>query len=159
MKLNAAPLILGIGVAISAAAANPACAQSTTAFGSFHVQSSTVLDENPYLCLTEDNGAVVNNCTSPVNLFFNLPIKYTGEKTISVRDYWNGPDHFDSFNCVSYVYLGKSSVSNMGTQVTFDAPLTALTTKDDVTNADDTLAVICWQVPPKEGIASLKWNE
>jgi hypothetical protein len=47
----------------------------------------------------------------------------------------------------------------MGTQVTFDAPLTALTTKDDVTNADDTLAVICWQVPPKEGIASLKWNE
>ena len=89
MKLHATSLCLGIGVAISAAAANPACAQSAWAFGSFHVQSPTVLGVDLYPCLTEDDGAVVNQCAGPVNLFFNLPIKDMGKKMITIRDYWN----------------------------------------------------------------------
>jgi hypothetical protein len=47
------------------ATASSGHAQSINAFGSFHVQSATVLDSDPYPCLTEDNGAVVNNCAGP----------------------------------------------------------------------------------------------
>jgi len=159
MKLNAMSLSLVIGLAIAAAAANPGHAQSINAFGSFHVQSATYLAWDPYPCLTEDNGAVVNSCPLPVNLFFDLPIVTTGEKTITIRDYWNGPDTFDPFNCVSYAYTGQSSISLQQAQVTFEAKLTTLKTTVNVASANDTLSVICWQVPPGEGLAGLKWNQ
>ncbi len=159
MKLHATPLLLAFGLAISAALPGHGHAQSVTAFGSFHVQSATVLPEGQYTCLTEDNGAVVNNCGIPVNLFFNLPVLNAGEKIIAIRDYWSAPYPFVPFNCVSYAYTGEGSSSTMGTQVTFEAPRTIQRTSDDVVNEGDTLSVICWQVPPKEGIASLKLNE
>lgn len=83
----------------------------------------------------------------------------TGEKTITIRDYWNGPDTFVPFNCVSYAYTGQSSISLQQAQVTFEAKLTTLKTTVNVASANDTLSVICWQVPPGEGLAGLKWNQ
>jgi len=158
MKLKAATLFVAICL-VCALASSPAYARSKTAFGSFHIQSATVLTEDQYLCLTEDNGAVVNNCTSAVDLFFDLPIDSVNAKTITIQDYWNGPPTFTPFNCVSYVYKGKSSSSTVGTQVTFTAPLTTLSTKDTVSVAGETLSVICYAVPPGEGVASLRWNQ
>ncbi len=108
MKFKAASLFLGISLVL-AVASTPAHARSVTAFGSFHAQSATVLTDDPYTCITEDNGAAVNNCTYNVNLYFDLPIDTTtGTKTITVQDYWSGPGSFTSFNCDSYVYTGRS---------------------------------------------------
>jgi hypothetical protein len=164
MKLKAS-LFVGICAAILAVAASPAYAETraTTAFNSFHVQSATPFSqptytEDPYLCLTEDNGAVVNNCTFNVNLLFDLQIDHKGEKSITVQDYWNAPSPFVPFECVSYVYTGTMSSSYGGTIVTFTAPTTALITKDDVPALGNSMTVICWQVPPGEGVANLNWN-
>lgn len=157
MKLKATMLFLGLCLALSVVAASPAYARSIPAFSSFHVQSATVLTDDAYLCLTEDNGAVVNNCAYDVNLEFDLPIDAVGNKTISVQDYWNGPSQFTSFECVSYAYTGKSSSSTSGTIITFTAPLMELKTKDSVPSGNS-MTVICWQVPPGEGVAGLHWN-
>jgi hypothetical protein len=159
MKLNTMPLLLATALAIATIAASPANAErTTTGFGSFHVQSGTPIFESSYQCLTEDNGAVVNNCNSPVNLFFDLPIDTAGAKAVSIQDYWLGPVEFLPFNCVSYSYTGRHSSSRIGTQVTFGTTLTTLTTQDYVAPGD-TIAVICWAVPPGEGVASLTWNQ
>jgi hypothetical protein len=132
--------------------------RSTTAFNSFHVQSGYVGKEDPYLCLTEDNGAVVNNCSYDVNLLFDLQIDHTGEKTIWVQDYWNAPSRFVQFGCTSYVYTGSEGSSLVGTSLTFTAPKMALNTKDNVPALGDSMTVICWFVPPGEGVANLNWN-
>jgi len=158
MKFQAASLFLGICLVL-AVASTPAHARSVTAFGSFHAQSATVLTDDPYTCITEDNGAAVNNCTYNVNLYFDLPIDTTtGTQTITVQGYWNGPGSFTSFNCDSYAYTGKSSDGIVGTQITFSETLKSLSTK--VTpSSGDFISVICWDVPPGEGVATLKWNQ
>jgi len=167
MKPNAKSLLVGACLTVLLFAANIPMAvagtRSTTAFGAFHVQSATVLSENAYLCLTEDNGAVVNDCTYPVNLQFNLPIdNNTNDKshTISVQDYWKFPTG-DSFNCVSYGYTGLQSSSNQGTQITFTGAGQLLKTTTTVPNNTGglfgSLTVICWQVPPHAGVANLNW--
>jgi hypothetical protein len=158
MKLKATSLFLGLCLAILAVAASPAHARSTAAFGAFHAQSATVLTEDQYLCLTEDNGAVVNNCAEPVNLFFDVQIDKAGEKTITLQDYWKSAGKFRSFQCVSYAYTGTMSSSTMGTTITFTETTQTLSTNDDVAPGD-TVTVICWQVPPGEGVASVKWNQ
>jgi hypothetical protein len=157
MKFKATSFLLGICLASLAVAASPAYALSQPAFGAFHVQSATVLTEDQYLCLTEDNGAVVNNCAGPVNLFFDLPIQTSGEKTITVQDYWNGPPNFVSFGCISYAYSGTNSNGLIGTTATFTGTTQTESTGVGVP-AGDTVTVICWQVPPGEGVASVKWN-
>ncbi len=160
MKIKAASLFLGICLAMLAVAATPAHARTVTAFGAFHAQSATVFTEDPYSCITEDNGAVVNNCTFPVNFYFDLPTDNVGAKTITVQDYWNGPSTFAPFNCVSYVYTGKTSSSIQGTGVTFTAPSQARNTTDSIpAGSGDTLTVICWEVPAGEGVAKLRWNQ
>jgi hypothetical protein len=164
MKLKATSFLLGICLVGLAGAANPAYAErSTTAFNSFHVQSGSVFSdppytEDPYLCLTEDNGAVVNNCTFNVNLLFDLPIDRIGDKTIRVQDYWNAPSPFVPFGCVSYVYTGMTGSSTVGTSLTFSGPTQALFTHDNVSVLGDSMTVICWGVPPGEGVANLNWN-
>ena len=81
-------------------------------------------------------------------------------KTVHVQDYWNAPSSFTPFNCVSYVYTGISSTSAQGTTLTFTASAITLATTDDVPAAgEQSLSVICWEVPPGEGVASVKWNE
>jgi len=85
MKRTATSLFLGLCLAILAVATSPAHARSTTAYSAFHVEGP--LGSDPYTCLSENNGAVVNNCTYAVSLEFNLPIDAKGTKTITVQDY------------------------------------------------------------------------
>jgi hypothetical protein len=160
MKFKATTLFLGLCFVLSVVAVNiPAYARSTTAFNSFHAQSATVFAEDPYLCLTEDNGAVVNNCSYDVNLLFDLQIDRIGEKTIKVQDYWKTTSDFVQFGCTSYVYTGTEGSSLMGTSLTFTGPKMALDTKDKVPAVGDSMTVICWHVPPGEGVANLNWNQ
>lgn len=151
-------LALGLGLLLASSSNVFAADRSATAFSSFHVQSATPLTDDFYRCLTEDNGAVVNHCTDPVNLVFYLPIDTESKKTITVQDYWDEPSTFTSFNCVSYAYNGKESSSTQGTQITFtEKSQTLITTV--IASDTDALQVICWQVPPQEGLALLLWNK
>jgi len=160
MKLKATSLLLGFCVSVLAVAASPtyASTRATTAFNSFHVQNENALPSDANLCLYEDNGAVVNGCTFTVNLLFDLPIDHAGEKSITVQDYWKAPSPFVPFNCDSYVYTGTEGSSTVGTQITFTEPTTSLITKDDVAHLGNSMTVICFAVPPGEGVANLNWN-
>jgi len=157
-KVFALAVSLGLSLLAASPTAQAATDRAATAFSSFHLQSASVLTEDNYLCVTEDNGAAVNNCTGPVNFLFYLPIDSEDKKTITVQDYWNGPDTFTSFPCVSYAYNGKQSSSTEGTEITFTGTSQSLSTT--VTPVDtDAIQVICWQVPPQEGVALLLWNK
>ena len=80
MKFKATSLFLGLCLAISVVAVSPAQAQSkmyTTAFSSFHVRCleacSGPWTGNPYDCLTESEGAVINQCKYLVRVAFDMP--------------------------------------------------------------------------------------
>jgi hypothetical protein len=161
MKLKSASLFMGICVAILAVAATSAfAARSNTAFSSFHVEGP--LDgagsADPYLCLNEDNGAVVNNCTYAVSLEFSILIDDSGTKNITVQDFWQGTDAENTFSCTSYAYTGTKGSGTVGTTINFTAPLQSKTTS--VTAASgDTVQVICYNVPEGGAVAGLSWNK
>jgi hypothetical protein len=160
MKLTAPSFFLGLCLAILAVAASPAYAQtfSTTAFSAFHVENPQKPDQ--YTCLSEDNGAVVNNCTKPVgvNLEFNLPIESPGVKNVTVQDYWAGTDAQNTFYCQTYAYTGTEGSSTLGTIINFTAPLQKLTSTVDVANAGMSIQLICWGVPKGGAVANLNWT-
>jgi hypothetical protein len=157
MKNHAKNLILGLCLAGLGIAAGPAYARSTTAFSAFHVEGP--IGSDPYTCLAEDNGAVVNNCTYAVSLEFDLPIDSSGEKTITVRDFWAGTDAENTFSCQSFAYTGTVGSSTVGSSADFTAPLQKLTSTVDVATAGDSIQLICWNVPPGGGVANLSWTK
>ncbi len=156
MKRTATSMFLGLCLAILAVATSPAYARSTTAFSAFHVEGP--IGSDPYTCLGENNGAVVNNCSYPVSLEFSLPIDSKGTKTITVQDYWAGSDAENTFNCNSYAYTGAEGSSTSGTTIDFTAPLQSKTST--VTAATDmSIQLICWDVPSGGGVANLNWTK
>ena len=68
---------LAIGLAFAVVVNDYAVARTTTGFSAFRVefQSTGQYPTDPYTCLFETYGAVVNNCTYPVSLDFDLPIE------------------------------------------------------------------------------------
>jgi hypothetical protein len=134
---------------------------SITAFNTFHVQNPGILPHtpNPYLCLDEDNGAVVNECGDPVNLAFDLPVNTSRDHTIAVRDYWRF-DQGSSFTCRGYAYPGTGQ-GVQGTSVTFKAASQLLHVKVASTGIYPnigSIAVICLNVPPHDGIAMINYT-
>jgi hypothetical protein len=157
MKRKANSIILGLCVALIAIAASPAYARSTTAFSAFHVESPLSSTQNPYLCLGEYNGVVLNNCSYAVSLEFDLPIDSTGSKSITVQNYWGGTEVEETFNCYSYVYNGSQPGTD-GTEISFTGVEQSLTTTVNVPNGGDSIQVICWDVPSGGGVANFNWN-
>ena len=161
MKLKATSLFLGLCLAILAAAASPAFARSTTAYSSFHVER-TQSGQYPYAenCLSEDNGAVVNNCSYAVSLEFDLPIDYPNLplKTIFVQNGWFGNDPEETFTCNSYAYTGSQGSSNPGTPINFTSPGEDLPTFVNLANGATSIQVICGNVPPHGGVANFVWT-
>jgi hypothetical protein len=154
MKLKV--LLIFACFAISAMAANAADIQlSNTGFSSFHVEGPTGSD--PYTCINEDNGAVVNNCSYVVSLEFSLPIYSAGSKTITIKDGWFGTDGEETFGCTSYAYSGTNSNGTVGTTANFTAPAQSITTTVTAASGDN-IQVICYNVPTLGGVASLQWN-
>jgi hypothetical protein len=160
MKLKTASLFLGICAAILAVATTPVFARNNTAFSAFHVEGP--LDgagtADPYLCINEDDGAVVNNCTYVVSLEFDLLIDDAGSKNITVRDYWSGTDADNTFSCTSYAYTGTENSGTVGTTINFTAPLQKLTSTVTAA-AGDSVQLICYNVPPGGAVASLSWTK
>jgi hypothetical protein len=157
MKLSSASLLTGIGLAISALTAVPAFAVSSTGFSLFHVENTVTGTQNAYLCLTESNGAVVNNCTYDVNLEFNLTINSLGKKSISVQNLWDTTPP-SSFTCVAYAYSGVSNSSYAQTDLVYNPTDNAFSGSIDVTESGSSIQVICWGVPEHYGIANINWN-
>jgi hypothetical protein len=162
MKRKATALFLGICMTFSVFAASPADARSTTGFSAFHVEVQGTLGTDPYTCLGEAFGAVVNNCGYSVSLEFDLPIDNTGGKTITVQDYWGPfgtPNAPASFTCQVYSYAGTSNFSYVyGGAITFVQPGQQLAVNLDVPSNGMSIQLICWNVPPGGGIANINWN-
>jgi len=158
MKNQVTKLFLGLGLAALALAAAPAHARSTTAFSAFHVELTGTTTTNYYLCLTENNGAVVNNCSTPVSLEFDLPIDNPYNHTIDVQNYWGGTAAQETFNCVSYAYTGTGGGTVQGGTAGFTAPGLNLATTVDVYDGATSLQVICWNIPVGGGVANFNWN-
>jgi hypothetical protein len=156
MKHYATMGFLAICLVAVVVAASFANARSTTAFGAFHVEGP--IGSDPYTCLNEDNGAVVNNCSYSVSLEFDLPIDKSGDKSITVQDYWAGTNAENTFQCQSYAYSGTEGSSTPGTTISFTAPLQEFSSK--VTAApNDSIQLICWGVPSGGGVANLNWTK
>jgi hypothetical protein len=164
MKFNAKSLFLTLGLAALAAGVNNAYARSTTGFSAFHVQFQGTLSANPYLCLGEYWGAVVNNCSYPVSLEFNLPIDNTGEAVVVVQDYWEPfgtANAAPSFSCQAFSYGGSTNGPGgflSGAPVSFTQPGQTLTAQVKVPSNGWSIQLICWNVPPGAGIANINWN-
>ncbi|MFZ0478374.1 MAG: hypothetical protein WAL71_04440 [Terriglobales bacterium] len=156
MKRTATSLFLGLCLAILAVATSPAHARSTTAYSAFHVEGP--LGSDPYTCLSENNGAVVNNCTYAVSLEFNLPIDAKGTKTITVQDYWTGSDAENTFSCQSFAYTGSEGSSTTGSTIDFSAPLQSKISTVTA-STDMSIQLICWNVPAGGGVANLNWTK
>jgi len=163
MKLRNSSLFKGICLAVSAVIAIPIYATSSTAFSSFHVEGPLSSSQNPYTCLNEDNGAVVNNCTYSVSLEFNLPITNTGSHPITVQPYWKWKAG-TSFSCTAYAYAGyQSSSTNQSPNFVFGAPPVNIlappqTESVNVANNGESIQLICWSVPPGDGVANINWT-
>ncbi len=158
MKNKGKSFVLGICLAVLALPANPLFGRSSTAFSSFHVQSATVLKGSTYNCITEDNGAAVNNCTHEVNLLFDLVLDTTGTKSITVQNYWNMTSG-TSFSCTAYGYTGTTG-SSLTESPAFDftAEGQSITQDISVPNAGMSVQLICWKVPPGDGVANINYT-
>jgi hypothetical protein len=159
MKLKATSLFLGLCLAIMAVAANPAHARVVTGFGGFHVEVQGTVSTNSYLCLEENYGAVVNDCSTDVSLAFDLPVDNAGEKTIYVQDYWTGSGF--PFTCQLYSYGDSGNLSyNYGGSITLSEPHQQTQNSFSVNVPNGwSLQVICFNVPPGGGIANLNYNQ
>jgi hypothetical protein len=162
MKLKATSLFLGLCLTILAAAASPAYAKtrSTTAFSAFHVEINTLTKYpgNPYLCLYENNGAVVNYCKYTVDLEFDLPIDTPDTKNIKVQDGWSGlGSGNENFSCQSFAYTGSEPSSNVGTNVAFTGPGETKTTTVTMPSGYTSIQVLC-NVPAGDAVTNFIWN-
>ncbi len=157
MKRKATSFLLGIGLVILASAASPAFARSTTAFNSFKVWMASKNDfKATYSCLTESFGAVVNNCTFPVSLLFDVSVDVSGSHTFTVQDYFDGTDAENTFGCQSYAYDGAGHIVD-GSAISFTAPGQTLSTTVSVGDAGS-VQLICKDIPKGGGVANINWN-
>jgi hypothetical protein len=155
------------------AAAVPSYARSTTGYGSFKVGNEGAYPEDPYTCLTENWGAVVNSCTFAVNLVFELPVDDEGggwfdnnQFPVSVQAYWGSTA---TFSCSEYFYNssgGWNEYFNSYSESFFSGdPTTGYNTSFyiPISNAGGALQqgaieLICPAVPPGAGIANINWD-
>ena len=144
------------GSSINESFTTPVYARSTTAFSAFHVESP--LASSPMTCLSESNGAVINNCSYNVSLEFNLPIDSKGSKSILVQDYWTGTGQENTFACQSYAYTGTTGSSIPGSTIYFNAPYQNYNSIVYPSASGDSIQLICWNVPPGGGVANLNWT-
>ncbi len=157
MRRKATSLLLGFCLVITAGAASPAFARSTTGFNSFRVwMSSAGAFKATYSCLTEYFGAVVNHCAFPVSLMFDVPVDNAGSHTFTVQNYFEGNDAENTFDCQSFAYNGKSSITD-GSVIDFTGPKQTLSTSVTV-DADESVQLICRDIPEGGGVANINWN-
>jgi hypothetical protein len=138
---------------------NSAFARSMTGFAAFHVevQYPYNLSSDPYTCLGENFGAVVNNCGTEVSLVFGLPIDTTGDKTITVQNFWSGTRESATFACQLYAYGGENNYIYPG-QVSFTRPSQTKSFSFTMPNGGWSMQLVCFNVPAGGGIANINWT-
>ena len=157
MKLKAASLYLGLCLAILAVAASPAYARSTTAFNSFRVRLPIDATQNPYNCLTESEGALINNCTYLVRVAFDLSIEHspaTLVHTVKVQNFVNGTGSVGA-TCNVWSYDGNGG-GMVGTSLTFN-PNGIQTLTFRTVLFGDNITLLC-DLPVGEGVSAISWN-
>jgi hypothetical protein len=156
----------GIGLSLAGAATHNAEARSTTGFSAFRVEIGGVgqYPQDPYTCLVENYGAVVNKCANDpngVSLVFDLPNDTVGTKTAIVQDYWLpwGPTSASPppFTCTLFSYFGNAPTAQAFQSATFTYQRQSLIATAPVGN-NGSLQLICWNVPYGAGIANINWN-
>jgi hypothetical protein len=157
MKRKAMLLTLGFCLLGLAVAPNPAFARSTTAYNSFKVWQASKNDfKATYSCLVESFGAVVNECSFPVSLLFDVPVDNAGSHTFTVQNYFSGTDAQNTFSCQSFVYNGNGSIGD-GTIISFTEPGESLQTNVSVADGES-VQLICKDIPAGGGVANIDWN-
>jgi len=156
MKLKVM-LFLGLYLAIMAVAASPAYAQApreSSAFSAFRVEYP--IASNPYNCLYEHDGAVVNECGYPVSLEFDMPIDAAGTYWVSVQNYFQGTNKQNTFWCDTYAYPGNGQQQSGG-EMYF-----ALTGEENLALVPvlpfESIQLICWKIPSGGGVAKIGWG-
>lgn len=163
MKLKATSIFLGICLAALAGAASPASARSTPAFGTFKVQQSSANQygtNNPYDCLTEFWGEVVNHCGYTVYLAFDLPIDNDGSHWVQVQNLSFGSNANVFCSVTSFTGLGPDGADAVG--LNLSGPTISQTVSVNVAPGG-TIQVLC-TVPGvskkktlPSGIADINW--
>ena len=165
MTTHAKRTILAATLSLTLATwAMTADARSMTGFGSFKVKGA--YPTNPYACLVENNGAVVNNCPFSVTLYFDLPIDNTGIHWMMVQSYWGSTA---SFSCDPYGVAGTGE-GTTGTSGTFFGTnsipdgyhwyaTNTISPSVGTLNGGESLYMICWNVPTGAGIANINWSQ
>jgi hypothetical protein len=165
MKSKLTSLVLGICLAILAGATSPAYARSTTGYSAFKVQQGKANQygsKNPYSCITEFYGEVVNYCPYNVYMEFDLPIDTDGSFQVSVQNL--SFDSRNTFNCTLGSYTGNGSLGYQKVTFQFLGTGGAHQTKtvDISAVAGGTIQLVC-NVPGNNsgglsGIADINWN-
>jgi len=152
--------LLAIAAAIALATGSVSVqARQTTGFASFRVFNPSQ-GTNPYSCLVERSGAVMNNCPFDVTLVFGLMSDNVGVHSITVQSYWGSSA---SFSCTPYAYAGtgQGMQGNAGTFYQTFYNITSTSTINPSVNvaaAGDSIQLICWGVPPGAGIYTINWS-
>jgi len=159
MKGKTKLLILGLCLALSLATATvPAEARNTTGFAGFHLDSPNTYKSDPYLCLTEDHGAVVNSCGFTVGIVYDMPVDNTGTHWISVVGYWG---FAGNYYCQPWAYDGNGGAW-AGPQVSFFAGERGSegTWNTNVTTYSNGESITLYCVLPNgAGIANVNWSQ
>ncbi len=154
MKLKTTSLLLGICLTVSVITASPVYGRSTSAFSSFRVRLPIDATQNPYNCVIETWGAVVNNCGYQVSVVFDLVIDHPVVHTVKVQNYVNGTGTVGA-ECAVWSYDGDGN-GHAGTILTFN-PNGEQTLKFTTALFGDSVSLLC-DLPIGEGISSISWN-
>lgn len=171
MNMHTRSVPLGIAATLALFAMSAVTqARSVTGFGSFHADGSYPTD--PYTCLQESNGSVVNDCNFSVNLVFDLPVDNQGTHNLTVTAYNPNPgstSYPTTFGCQAFAYSQGSASSGGPTGFTVGGGTTAFFNSQlgtgyqiqpyvDTPNPGETIQLICWSVPKGEGISNIWWS-
>ena len=149
MKVKVSTLLLGLCLLITV---TPAFARSQSAYELFKVIGS----KPTYSCLTEAAGAVVNQCTFPVTLSFDLVIDQVQGYGAVTQNYWGGTAAQETFSCTLYAFDGNGN-SITGTTVNFTGPHQTLEPTVFLNAAGQSITMICYNIPPGGGVANINW--
>jgi hypothetical protein len=149
-------LFLGICFGLSMLSAGiPAQARTQSAFSSFHVRLPIDQTQDPYNCVTESWGAVINSCAYDVTLTFDLPVDYKIVHTLEVQNYVNGTGTTGA-RCTLWSYDGKGGGQAGTTNLTFN-PNGEQTLTFTSALFGNSIALDC-EVPRGAGLGAISWN-
>ena len=159
MKRKTKSLILGLCLALSLAAATiPAEARNTTGFAGFRVDGPNQYKSDPYHCLTENYGAVVNNCGFSVSIVYDMPVDNTGTHWISAVGFWG---YSGDYYCQPWAYDGNGggwsgpavyfSPGYRGSEGTWNTYVPTYSNGESIT-------LYC-VLPNGAGIANVNWSQ